>query len=189
MHKTRAVEKISEAVKLILVELGEDPSRDGLQKTPDRAAKAIMTLTSGNYLNPVAILQEAIFPREGRGLILVKDIAVYSLCEHHLLPFFGRVHVAYIPEESIVGLSKIPRVVKAFAQRLQIQERLTTQVARCIDEALRPRGVAVVIEATHLCMAMRGVEKETASTTTDCFLGQFERDDGARRDFWRAVGR
>lgn len=168
-----AIADLSAAYSTIVRRLGEDVTRDGLVKTPERAAKAMQFLTHGYDLDPAGILKSAMFEEEYSQMVVVKDIEVYSLCEHHLLPFFGKAHVAYIPNGRIVGLSKIPRVVDAFARRLQVQERLTNQVRDCIEETLKPAGVAVVIEASHMCMAMRGVQKQNSVTTTSAFTGAF----------------
>ena len=162
--------------KNILKGLGEDPEREGLLKTPERVAKALQFLTHGYDLDPTAILNSAKFREDYQQMVIVKDIEIYSLCEHHMLPFFGKAHVAYIPDKYIVGLSKIPRVVDAYARRLQVQERLTTQIRDCIQETLNPLGVAVVIEAKHLCMQMRGIQKQNSITTTSAFTGEFEND-------------
>lgn len=157
----------------VITHLGEDPLREGLLKTPERAAKAMQYLTHGYDLNPSKVLNSALFAEEYSEMVIVKDIEVYSLCEHHILPFFGKAHIAYIPNGHIVGLSKIPRVVDIFARRLQVQERLTHEILKCIDEALKPLGCAVVIEAKHMCMMMRGVQKQNSTTTTSAFTGQF----------------
>ncbi len=157
--------------------LGEDPDRQGLKQTPMRIAKAMRFLTQGYETDPVEIIKSAMFDEEYNQMVVVKDIEVYSMCEHHLLPFFGKAHVAYIPSGRIVGLSKIPRLVDAFARRLQVQERLTNQVRDCINDTLNPQGVAVVIEARHLCMQMRGVEKQNSVTTTSAFTGQFLKEE------------
>ncbi|HSD59817.1 MAG TPA: GTP cyclohydrolase I FolE [Burkholderiales bacterium] len=159
---------------MVLEDLRENPEREGLAKTPERAAKAMAFLTHGYSLDPAQILRSAMFREEYQQMVIVRDIEVYSLCEHHLLPFFGKAHVAYIPNGYIVGLSKIPRVVDAFARRLQVQERLTTQIRDCIHETLNPVGVAVVIEAQHMCMIMRGIQKQHSIATTSAFTGQFE---------------
>ena len=159
---------------------GEDPDREGLEKTPLRVAKSMQFLTQGYQQDPVAILKSAMFKEDYRQMVLVKDIEIFSLCEHHMLPFFGKAHVAYIPNGHITGLSKIARVVDAFARRLQVQERLTTQIKECIQDTLNPLGVAVVIEATHMCMVMRGVQKQHSATTTSDFSGAFEKQ--ATRD-------
>ncbi len=157
----------------IILQVGEDPNRPGLQKTTERAAKALQYLTHGYDLDPGAILESAMFEEEYSEMVIVKDIELYSMCEHHMLPFFGKAHIAYIPNGHIVGLSKIPRVVDIFARRLQVQERLTHEVLNCIDKTLKPLGCAVVIEAKHMCMMMRGVQKQNSTTTTSAFTGQF----------------
>lgn len=159
--------------KQILSLLGEDPQREGLLKTPERVAKAMMTLTKGYNEDPVAILNSAKFKEEYNQMVIVKDIDFFSLCEHHMLPFYGKVHVAYIPNGYITGLSKIVRVVNSFSHRLQVQERMTLQIKQCIQEALNPMGVMVVVEAKHMCMQMRGVEKQNSITTTSDFTGAF----------------
>lgn len=159
----------------VLREVGEDPLREGLRKTPERAAKAMQFLTHGYEQDAESILRSAMFREEYSEMVLVKDIELYSLCEHHLLPFFGKAHVAYIPNGYIVGLSKIARVVDVFARRLQVQERMTDQILRCIDQTLNPLGVAIVIEARHMCMMMRGVQKQNSVTTTSAFTGEFQR--------------
>ncbi len=159
----------------ILSIIGEDATRVGLEKTPERAAKAMHFLTQGYDLNALEILKSAVFDEHHSEMVIVKDIELFSLCEHHMLPFYGRAHIAYIPDGKIVGLSKLARVVDVFARRLQVQERLTTQVRDCIQEALQPLGVAVVIEAKHLCMMMRGVQKQNSVTTTSAFTGEFEK--------------
>ena len=170
----------------ILRLLGEDPEREGLIKTPERVAKAMEFLTSGMRQDPKAILRSALFREEYRQMIIVKDIDFYSLCEHHILPFFGKVHVGYIPNGYITGLSKLPRIVDVFARRLQVQERLTTQIKDCIQEALNPLGVIVVIEAQHMCMQMRGVEKQNSFTTTSDFTGAF-REAKTREEFMQLI--
>lgn len=167
--------EISGNIAKVIGHLGEDTTREGLLKTPERVAKAYQFLTHGYGLDANEILRSAIFHEDHSEMIIVKDIELYSLCEHHMLPFFGRAHVAYIPNGRIVGLSKIPRVVDVFARRLQVQERLTVQIRDCIQEALQPLGVAVVIEASHLCMMMRGVQKQNSVTTTSAFTGEFEK--------------
>ena len=176
------INSIADYYKNILVELGENPEREGLIKTPERVAKSLQYLTHGYDLDPVAILNSAKFKEEYKQMVIVKDIEVYSMCEHHMLPFFGKAHVAYIPNHYIVGLSKIPRIVDAFARRLQVQERLTTEIRDCIQNTLNPLGVAVVIEAQHLCMQMRGVQKQNSVTTTSAFTGEFE-NDRTRKEF------
>ncbi len=168
------IEKLTADYFDILNQIGEDPERNGLAKTPARAAKAIKFLTKGYEMDPLEILQGALFDEEYSEMVLVKDIELYSLCEHHILPFFGKAHVAYIPNGKIVGLSKIARVVDVFARRLQVQERLTGQIMESIQKALNPLGVAVVIEAQHTCMMMRGVQKQNSVTTTSAFVGAFE---------------
>ncbi|MEM6325616.1 MAG: GTP cyclohydrolase I FolE [Bacteroidota bacterium] len=167
--------------------VGEDPEREGLLKTPERVAKAMQFLTHGYQLDPEAILRSAVFEESYSEMVLVKDIEVYSLCEHHMLPFFGKAHVAYIPNGRIVGLSKIPRVVDVFARRLQVQERLTIQVRDAIERVLEPEGVAVVIEAKHLCMMMRGAEKQNSMTTTSAMGGAFMTQPDTRAEFMRLI--
>lgn len=167
-------EYISEKFEDIILKLGEDPTREGLIKTPERAAKAMQYLTQGYEQDPAEVLRSALFQEDYSEMVLVKDIELYSLCEHHILPFFGKAHIAYIPNGTIVGLSKLPRVVDIFSRRLQVQERLTHQILNCIQDNLNPQGVAVVIEAQHMCMMMRGVEKQNSRTTTSAFTGVFE---------------
>jgi GTP cyclohydrolase I len=176
MYNQDKIESIAGYYKNILVELGENPEREGLLKTPERVAKSLQFLTHGYDIDPVAILNSAKFKEEYKQMVIVRDIEVYSMCEHHMLPFFGKAHVAYIPNHYIVGLSKIPRIVDAFSRRLQVQERLTTEIRDCIQNTLNPLGVAVVIEAQHLCMQMRGVQKQNSITTTSAFTGEFEND-------------
>jgi GTP cyclohydrolase I len=176
------ITSMSENYKTIIENLGEDVNREGLQKTPERVAKAMQYLTHGYDLNPLEILKSALFTEDHQQMIVVKDIEIYSMCEHHMLPFFGKAHVAYIPNGKIVGLSKIPRIVDAFARRMQVQERLTDEIKNCIQEALSPLGVAVVIEAQHMCMQMRGIQKQNSFTTTSSFTGAFERDK-TRKEF------
>lgn len=171
----------------ILSEIGEDTQREGLKKTPERAAKAMLFLTQGYRQNAVEILKSAMFKETYSEMVIIKDIEMYSLCEHHMLPFFGKAHVAYIPNGHIVGLSKIPRVVDVFARRLQVQERLTDDIVECINQTLKPRGVAVVIEAAHMCMMMRGVQKQNSVTTTSGFRGQFEKIE-TRNEFLKLIG-
>ena len=173
--------------KDILGQLGEDPEREGLLKTPERVAKALQYLTHGNSIKPEEILRSAMFKEDYSQMVVVKDIEVFSMCEHHMLPFFGKAHVAYIPNGRIVGLSKIPRVIDAFARRLQVQERLTNEIRDCIQETLSPSGVAVVIECKHLCMAMRGVQKQNSVTTTSAFTGEFLTNDKTRAEFLRLI--
>ena len=176
LYNAEKVERLSGFYKNILEEVGEETEREGLLKTPERVAKAMQFLTHGYDLDPVGILNSAKFREDYKQMVIVKDIELYSLCEHHMLPFFGKAHVAYIPNNYIVGLSKIPRIVDAFARRLQVQERLTTQIRDCIQETLQPLGVAVVIEAQHLFIQMRGVQKQNSGTTTSAFTVQFEND-------------
>ena len=180
--------KLAEHYKAILELLGEDPQREGLPKTPERVAKAMQFLTQGYNMDPVAILNSARFKEDYQQIVLVKDIEIYSMCEHHMLPFYGKAHVAYIPNGVITGLSKIPRIVDAFARRLQVQERLTVQIRDCIQETLNPLGVAVVIEAAHMCMQIRGVQKQNSVTTTSAFTGAFLRDLRTREEFMRLIG-
>ena len=170
-------------IKSVLSEIGENTERDGLLKTPERVAKSMEFLTNGYDKNPAEILKSAMFAEDYSQMVLVKDIELYSLCEHHILPFFGKAHVAYIPNGNIVGLSKIPRIVDIFARRLQVQERLTDEIKDCLQDTLNPIGVAVVIEAQHLCMQMRGVEKQHSSTTTSAFSGIFMSDEKTRAEF------
>lgn len=172
----------------IIKDLGEDTKRDGLLKTPERAAKAMQFLTQGYSQDPVEILKGAMFKESYNEMVIVKDIELYSLCEHHILPFFGKAHIAYIPNGQIVGLSKLPRIVDVFARRLQVQERLTEQILDCINDTLKPQGVAVVIEASHMCMMMRGVQKQNSITTTSGFRGQFEKIE-TRNEFLKLIGK
>ena len=182
----KETDKIKSNYENILNLLGENKDRDGLLKTPERAAKAISFLTEGYDKNPHKILQSAMFEESYSEMVIVKDIELYSLCEHHLLPFFGKAHIAYIPNGHIVGLSKLPRVVDVFSRRLQVQERLTEQILDCINETLSPKGVAVVIEASHMCMMMRGVQKQNSSTTTSGFRGTFKETD-TRNEFLKLI--
>jgi len=186
-YDTAKTESLQEHFRQILLGLGEDVSREGLLKTPERAAKAMQFLTHGYDLNPEEMLQSAMFEEDYRQMVIVKDIEIYSMCEHHMIPFFGKAHVAYIPNGHIVGLSKIPRVVDAFARRLQVQERLTTQIKDCIQHTLKPLGVAVVIEAQHMCMSMRGIQKQNSVTTTSDFTGAFLVDK-TRAEFIHLIG-
>jgi len=178
---------IAGLVESLLKQLGEDPSREGLQRTPHRVARSLRFLTQGYEQDPLAVLNNAVFEESYDEMVLVKDIDFYSLCEHHLLPFFGRVHVAYIPDGRIVGLSKLPRMVELFARRLQVQERLSTDVAGAIETVLRPKGVAVVIEAIHLCMMMRGVEQQNAFAITSSLRGVFSEDSKTRAEFMELI--
>ncbi len=182
-------EALSEHYVEVIKLLGEDINREGLQKTPDRVAKALQFLTQGYGIDPAKILESAKFKEEYQQMVLVKDIEVYSMCEHHIIPFIGKAHVAYIPNGYITGLSKIARVVEAFARRLQVQERLTVQIRDCIQETLNPLGVAVVIEAQHLCMVMRGVQKQHSVTTTSAFTGEFLNKVETRQEFINLIGK
>lgn len=173
--------------KDILTQLGENPEREGLLKTPERVAKALQYLTHGYDIKPEQILKSAMFKEDYSQMVVIKDIEVFSMCEHHMLPFFGKAHIAYIPNGHIVGLSKIPRVVDAFARRLQVQERLTNEIRDCIQNTLNPAGVAVVMECKHLCMAMRGVQKQNSVTTTSAFTGGFLNNDKTRAEFLRLI--
>jgi GTP cyclohydrolase I len=172
-YNPELIHNISTHYSDVLKQLGEDPKREGLLKTPERVAKALLFLTHGYDLNPVEILNSAMFKEDYSQMVVVKDIEVYSMCEHHMLPFFGKAHIAYIPNGHVVGLSKIPRVVDAFARRLQVQERLTNEIRDCIQDTLKPLGVAVTMECRHLCMSMRGVQKQNSVTTTSAFTGEF----------------
>ena len=172
----------ADLVREMLVRLGEDPSREGLLRTPERAQRAMEYLTKGYREDPEAMLKGALFTVSYDEMVIVKDIEMYSLCEHHMLPFFGRAHVAYIPERRIIGLSKIPKLVEIYSRRLQVQERLTRQIADTLMRKLAPRGVAVVLEARHLCMEMRGAESQLSPTTTSCMLGVFQRDARTRKE-------
>ncbi|WP_139000472.1 GTP cyclohydrolase I FolE [Hyunsoonleella aestuarii] len=187
-YNIEVTKDIKERYKNIIEDLGEDTSRDGLIKTPERAAKAMQFLTQGYDQDPVEILTGAMFKESYNEMVIVKDIELYSLCEHHILPFFGKVHIAYIPNGYIVGLSKLPRIVDVFARRLQVQERLTEQILDCINNTLKPQGVAVVIEASHMCMMMRGVQKQNSITTTSGFRGQFEKIE-TRNEFLKLIGK
>ena len=181
-YNTEKTTDLAQNYKSIIDGLGEDVTREGLEKTPERAAKAMQFLTHGYSLDPLEILKSALFTEDHSQMIVVKNIEVYSMCEHHMLPFFGKAHIAYIPNGKIVGLSKIPRIVDAYARRMQVQERLTDQIKDCIQEALQPLGVAVVIEAQHMCMQMRGIEKQNSFTTTSSFTGAFEKNK-TRKEF------
>jgi len=183
-----SIKRIGDHYTDILRTIGEDPEREGLKRTPERVAKAMQYLTHGYDLDPAAILKSAMFTEDYSQMVLVKDIEVYSMCEHHMLPFFGKAHVAYIPNKCIVGLSKIPRVVDAFARRLQVQERLTNEIRDCIQDTMKPHGVAVVIEAQHLCMQMRGIQKQNSVTTTSAFTGAFLDDSRTREEFIKLIG-
>lgn len=187
IYDDKVTEKLSAVYKEVLGEIGEDPNREGLLKTPERVAKALQYLTKGYDEDPEEILKGALFNEEYSEMVIVKDIEVYSMCEHHMLPFFGKAHVAYIPDGKIVGLSKIPRVVDAFARRLQVQERLTIEIRDCIEKTLSPKGVAVVLECNHMCMQMRGVQKQNSSTTSSAFTGLFLNNDSTRKEFINLV--
>jgi GTP cyclohydrolase I len=186
--KSEPKESIAGMMRRMLQMIGEDPGRDGLQRTPERFEKALRFLTSGYQQDPDKLLNGAMFSVCYDQMVLVKDIEIYSLCEHHLLPFFGKCHVAYIPDKKVVGLSKIPRVVNMFARRLQIQERLTNQIAAAIQQKISPVGVGVVIEARHLCMVMRGVEKQHSQTVTSAMLGAFRENMETREEFLALIG-
>jgi GTP cyclohydrolase IA len=178
---------MEELIRELLKEIGEDPQREGLERTPARVAKAWEYLTSGYKQNVHDVLNEALFTEEYDEMVVVKDIDLYSMCEHHMLPFFGKCHIAYMPSHKIVGLSKLPRLVEMFARRLQVQERLTTQIAQTLNEVLQPRGVAVVIEALHLCMLMRGVEKQNSKAVTSAMLGAFRDRPETRAEFMELI--
>jgi GTP cyclohydrolase I len=180
------VKRVADKYRTILKDIGENPEREGLIKTPERVSKALHYLTHGYDLDPAEILRSAMFAEEYSQMVIVKDIEVYSMCEHHMLPFLGKAHVAYIPNGHIVGLSKIPRVVDAYARRLQVQERLTMEIRNSIQETLKPLGVAVVIEAKHLCMIMRGIQKQNSITTTSAFTGEFNVEK-TRAEFLRLI--
>jgi GTP cyclohydrolase I len=185
-YNLEITDEVKSNYSTIINEIGEDLNRDGLLKTPERAAKAMLFLTQGYKQDAVEILKGAMFKESYDEMVIIKDIEVYSLCEHHMLPFFGKAHIAYIPNGHIVGLSKIPRVVDVFARRLQVQERLTNDILECINNTLKPQGVAVVIEASHMCMMMRGVQKQNSVTTTSGFRGQFEKIE-TRNEFLKLI--
>ncbi|MFI3285241.1 MAG: GTP cyclohydrolase I FolE [Rikenellaceae bacterium] len=187
LYNPEKLEKLQYHYAEIIKLLGEDPTREGLAKTPLRVAKAMSFLNKGYQQDPLEILRSAMFREEYRQMVLVKDIELYSLCEHHILPFYGKVHVAYIPNGYITGLSKIARVVECFARRMQVQERLTVQIRDSIQEALNPLGVAVVVEASHMCMQMRGIEKQSSATTTSAFTGIFLSDPRTREEFMTLI--
>ncbi|SMO39969.1 GTP cyclohydrolase I FolE [Solitalea koreensis] len=180
------IKRIADKYHDILKDIGENPDREGLNKTPERVAKALQFLTHGYDLNPTEILKSAMFTEDYSQMVIVKDIEVYSMCEHHMLPFFGKAHVAYIPNGKVVGLSKIPRVVDAFSRRLQVQERLTNEIRDCIESTLKPLGVAVVIECKHMCMSMRGIQKQNSVTTTSAFTGEFV-NENTRMEFMQLI--
>jgi GTP cyclohydrolase I len=183
----RYSDEIAKAVETILLNIGEDPEREGLIKTPERVARALEFLTEGYRQDPSEILNKALFPSTNDEMVLVRDIEFYSMCEHHMLPIIGRAHVAYIPDGKVVGLSKIPRVVNVFARRLQIQEQMTEQIADAISDAISPKGVAVVIQARHMCMEMRGVEKINSTTVTSALRGLFKKDIRTRNEFYDLI--
>ncbi len=185
-YNIKVTEEVKEKFESIIEGLGEDTKREGIVKTPERAAKAMQFLTQGYHQDPAEILRSAMFKEGYDDMVIVKDIELYSLCEHHMLPFFGKAHIAYIPDGYIVGLSKLPRIVDVFARRLQVQERLTHDILECINTTLKPKGVAVVIEASHMCMMMRGVQKQNSVTTTSGFRGQFEKIE-TRSEFLRLI--
>ncbi len=185
-YNIQVTEEVKENFESIIKNLGEDVEREGIVKTPERAAKAMQFLTQGYHQDPAEILKSAMFKEGYDDMVIVKDIELYSLCEHHMLPFFGKAHIAYIPNGYIVGLSKLPRIVDVFARRLQVQERLTHDILECINTTLKPKGVAVVIEASHMCMMMRGVQKQNSVTTTSGFRGQFEKIE-TRSEFLRLI--
>lgn len=185
-YNIKVTDDVKERYANIITDLGEDASREGLLKTPERAAKAMQFLTQGYAQDAAKILKSAMFKESYNEMVIVKDIEIYSLCEHHILPFFGKAHVAYIPNGYIVGLSKIPRIIDVFSRRLQVQERLTEQVLDCINDTLKPKGVAVVIEAAHMCMMMRGVQKQNSVTTTSGFRGAFENME-TRTEFLKLI--
>jgi len=187
IYKKEVTEALSESFSRVIDFLGENKEREGLKKTPERVAKAMQYLTHGYDLDPDSIVNQAIFNEEYSEMVIVKDIEVYSLCEHHMLPFFGKAHVAYIPDRKIVGLSKIPRVVDAYSRRLQVQERLTIEIRDCIQRTLSPKGVAMVLEASHMCMQMRGVQKQNSVTTSSAFTGLFLKNDSTRKEFINLV--
>ncbi|MAZ30998.1 MAG: GTP cyclohydrolase I FolE [Flavobacteriales bacterium] len=186
-YDQESTDSLSSHYKEVIKNIGEDPSREGLLKTPERVAKAMQFLTHGYDINPSGILKSAMFAEEYDDMVIVRDIEVYSLCEHHMLPFFGKCHIAYIPNGHIVGLSKFPRLVDAFSRRLQVQERLTNEIRDCIENTLKPKGVAVCIEAQHLCMQMRGVQKQNSLTTTSAFSGAFLNNDITRQEFMSLI--
>ena len=186
-YDEKTTQELESHVKAILRLLGEDPSREGLQKTPERVAKAMQFLTQGYFQDGETIIKSALFEEPYDHMVIVKDIELFSLCEHHMLPFIGKAHVAYIPDGKITGLSKIARVVETYARRLQVQERLTEQIRDCIQDSLHPLGVAVVIEAMHTCMSMRGVQKTNAITTTSAFSGAFMNDARTRNEFLKLI--
>lgn len=185
-YNIQVTQDVKDSFESIIKNLGEDTKREGILKTPERAAKAMQFLTSGYEMDAAQILKGAMFKEDYDDMVIVKNIELYSLCEHHMLPFFGKAHIAYIPNGHIVGLSKLPRIVDVFARRLQVQERLTHDILECINDTLNPKGVAVVIEASHMCMMMRGVQKQNSTTTTSGFRGQFEKHE-TRNEFLKLI--
>lgn len=185
-YNREVTEELTENFKNIISRLGEDIEREGIEKTPERAAKSMQFLMKGYSENPEQIMRDAMFNENYEEMVIVKDIELYSLCEHHMLPFFGKAHIGYIPNGKIVGLSKLPRVVDVFARRMQVQERLTIDILECINSTLQPKGVAVVIEAQHMCMMMRGVQKQNSVTTTSGFRGQFQKSE-TRNEFLKLI--
>ena len=185
-YNIEVTKSIKDSFESIIGDLGEDTKREGILKTPERASKAMQFLTSGYEMDAAGILKGAMFKEDYDDMVIVKNIELYSLCEHHMLPFFGKAHIAYIPNGHIVGLSKLPRIVDVFARRLQVQERLTHDILECINDTLKPKGVAVVIEASHMCMMMRGVQKQNSTTTTSGFRGQFEKIE-TRNEFLKLI--
>ena len=181
--------KIEQLTKELIIEIGEDPNREGLLKTPHRAAKAWEFFSKGYRQDINKIINEAIFEEDSKDLVIVRDIEFFSLCEHHLIPFFGRAHVGYIPDGKVIGLSKIPRLVDMFSRRLQVQERLTNQIANSIQEVLKPKGVAVLMEGRHMCMQMRGVEKQNSLTSTSCMIGKLRESNATRSEFLSIINR
>ena len=188
-HDEKLVEEIASHYEAILRLIGENPEREGLRKTPVRAAKALLDITSGYRTDPLAVARQAVFEHDGSQMVVVKDIEFYSTCEHHILPFFGKISIGYIPDGKIIGLSKLARIVDNFARRLQVQERLTSQVCALLAEALPTQGVIVACEGEHLCMKMRGVEKQDSSTVTFDYCGRFEEDSSLRQEFMRLISR
>ena len=187
MYDEGLTNELAKHYEEVLTKLGEDTQREGLLKTPERIAKAMQFLTNGYKINPDDLIKQAIFHEEYSEMVIVKDIDIYSMCEHHMLPFFGKAHIAYIPDGKIVGLSKIPRVVDAYSRRLQVQERLTIEIRDCIQRTINPKGVAVVIECSHMCMQMRGVQKQNSVTTSSAFTGLFLKNDATRKEFINLV--
>ncbi len=182
------INQLRQTIRSLLLQIGEDPEREGLLRTPERVAKSYEFLTSGYHQDIDAVLNDAIFKEKYDEMVIVKDIDFFSICEHHMLPFYGRAHVAYIPNGKILGLSKIPRIIEVYSRRLQVQERMTQQIAETLFDALQPDGVAVVIEARHLCMMMRGVEKQNSVATTSAMLGSFRDDERTRNEFLKLIG-